>query len=294
MKKFTHYLQNEIYNLFHSRAFQLTLLILIIIVSVDAVLAYKMYYDNLQQTLIQIDTLSDGTFIEYPFLELYTTYNSWVGGRVNETLPMIFFYTLPLYVTIPYSWSYLSEQSTGYDRIMTMQMGKHNYFLGKYVATFISGSVTVLIPMMFSYLLVSYCIPAYKPNVDFALYYQITNIQILCKLYFSHPFITVIVSMLMVGFFAGSWATIPLALSFFEKNKFVVMLVPYLFLFYMIASLEHAFAYHSYAETSIIDYIWLTSGSSNQYWNVYFLMMAVIFFPPLIVVLERGKHADVY
>ena len=294
MKDFSHFIQNEIYNLFHSKAFRFVLLVLFVLIIADTVLAYKLYNDNILGTINSIETYSDGTYKVLPFLQVYTTYNSWIGGRVNQTLPMIFFYTLPLYVTIPYSWSYLSEQATGYDRIMVSALSKKKYFFGKYISVFISGFLTVLIPMIFSYLLVSCLIPAYKPDVDFDLYYQIGITDLFRNLYYSRPLLTVVLNMLMASFFGGAWATIPYAFSFFEKNKFVVMIGPYLLLMYLISSLETALAYHSYAETSIIYYIWLASPSTNEYWGVYFLMMAVIFFPPLIVVLERGKHADVY
>ena len=81
-------------------------------------MAYKSYKDNLQLTLATVNLQVDGTFAEYPFLQIYTLYNSWIGGRANETLPMVFFYTMPVFVVIPYSWSYLAEEKNGYDRIM--------------------------------------------------------------------------------------------------------------------------------------------------------------------------------
>lgn len=91
MKSLRHFLQNELYNLFHSKSFLFVLLILLLIVTADDILAYKSYKDNLQLTLTTVDLQADGTFAEYPFLQIYTLYNSWIGGRANETLPMVFF-----------------------------------------------------------------------------------------------------------------------------------------------------------------------------------------------------------
>ena len=235
MKSLRHFLQNELYNLFHSKSFLFVLLILLLIVTADDILAYKSYKDNLQLTLTTVDLQADGTFAEYPFLQIYTLYNSWIGGRANETLPMVFFYTMPVFVVIPYSWSYLAEEKNGYDRIMASQLGKASYFL--------------------------------------------------C---------TAFLNMLMIGIFAGAWATIPFALSFFEKNKFVVLFAPYLVLLYIIASLQKASVYRSFTETSVLNYIWMTSSSSNQSIVVYTIMMVSLILLPLVVVLERGKNADVY
>ena len=100
MKSLRHFLQNELYNLFHSKSFLFVLLILLLIVTADDILAYKSYKDNLQLTLTTVDLQADGTFAEYPFLQIYTLYNSWIGGRANETLPMVFFYTMPVFVVI--------------------------------------------------------------------------------------------------------------------------------------------------------------------------------------------------
>ena len=78
MKSLRHFLQNELYNLFHSKSFLFVLLILLLIVTADDILAYKSYKDNLQLTLTTVDLQADGTFAEYPFLQIYTLYNSWV------------------------------------------------------------------------------------------------------------------------------------------------------------------------------------------------------------------------
>ncbi len=295
MREFYHYLQNEIYNIFRNRSFQIIVLILLLVAAIDGFMAFKMYNLNLAQTIENCKTTEDGTFKDYPFLQIYTVYNSWIGGRVNQTLPMVFFYTLPLYTVIPYSYSYLTEEKSGYDRVIVTHLGKKTYFWCKYISAFISGFLTVLIPMLFSFVFVSCLIPAYKPDIDFDLYYQIRGVsEILGDLYYSHPLTTVFLNMLQVSVFAGAWATVPYALSFFEKNKFVVILAPYLLLMYLITSIERAFAYHSYAETSIIDYIWLASGSMTQYLWIYIVLMLAVIVPPLVVVSERSKHADVY
>lgn len=295
MIKLLHFLQNELYNIFRTRAFQVVVLILILMMLFDGVLAYRMYSTNLTDTLNYYEILDDGTFKSYPFLQIYTVYNSWIGGRVNQVLPMIFFYTLPLFSVIPYSWSYLSERRNGYDRAMVTHLGKKTYFWGKYFSAFISGFITVLIPMLLSFIFVCCLIPAYKTDVDFDLYYQIRGDgKLLGNLYYAHPLITVFLNMLQISIFAGAWATVPFALSFYEKNEFIILFAPYLFLMYLMASLELAFAYRSYAETSIIDYIWLTGNSTNQYLWIYLVQMLAVIVSPIIVVLERSKNADVY
>lgn len=84
MIKLLRFLQNEIYNIIRTRAFQIVVLILILMMLFDGVLAYRMYSTNLTDTLNYYEILDDGTFKSYPFLQIYTVYNSWIGGRVNQ------------------------------------------------------------------------------------------------------------------------------------------------------------------------------------------------------------------
>ena len=294
MKTFTRYLRNEVYNIFHSKSFIFVLLVLVVVVIIDSVYAYKDYNINLQQSLNNITVADDGTFDVYPFLQLYTVYNSWIGGRVNTILTVLFFNTLPIFAVIPYSWSYLSEQKRGYDRVMTMNIGKQKYFLGKYISCFISGFLIVAIPLLLSLAIICCIIPAYKPDVNMILYYQVECDKLLGGIYYLHPMITTLISVLMSSVFAGVWATVPYALSFFVKNKYIVLFAPYLVLIYLIAIFERASAFRLYIGTSIINYIWLTSPDSIQSWWLYIAVMAFLILVPLGIVLERGKHADVY
>lgn len=293
MKEFFRYLKNEIYNIFHSKSFIIVLSILTIVVVIDCFWANADYIQNLKGTDISI-TITDGTYDSYPFLQLYTVFNSWIGGRVNTILTIIFFNTMPIFVVIPYSWSFLSEQKCGYDRIMTCRLGKKKYFLGKYSSCFISGFITAAIPLLISLGITLSTIPAYKPDINLALYYQVNHNKLLGDLYYLHPVCAVLINVLMNGIFAGSWATVPLALSFFVKNKYIVLFAPYLVLIYLIALFEKASAFRLYVGTSILNYIWLTSPDSTQSWLFYIIVMLLLIFVPLGIVLERGKHADVY
>ena len=293
MRAFFRYLKNEIYNIFHSKSFLIVLSILSVIVIIDSILAYFEYKNNLTITINNI-AISDGVYESYPFLQLYTVYNSWIGGRINTILTTVFFNTLPFFVVIPYGWFFLSEQKRGYDRIMACKLGKHKYFFGKYSSCFISGFITATIPLLISLGITFATIPVYKPDVNLALYYQVDHNKLLGDLYYLHPLCTVFLNVLMNGLFAGAWTTVPLALSFFVKNKYIVLFAPYLVLIYLIALFEKASAFRLYIGTSIINYIWLTSPDNTQSWAFYLSVMLFLILVPLGIVIERGKRADVY
>lgn len=294
MKCFFRFLKNELYRLFRGKIFLVLVLALLGLTVIDGVQAWAAYRQNLHQTMQQIPLREDGTFAQYPWLEIYTLYNSWLGGRVNQLLPQVFLYALPIFSVLPYAGSYLSEEKSGYTRSMVSLLGKPAYFTGKHISVFLSGFFTAVIPLCFSLLFTACLVPAYKPNVSFILYYQVDFGNLLQDLYFTRPLLTAFFVILRVGIFAGAWATIPYVLSFFVKNKFVALFSPYLVLLFIIASLERATVFRTYLETSILDYIWLTSPTMTQNLWVFLGEMLALLLIPLFITLIKGGKSDVF
>lgn len=294
MKKILRFLQNELFRLFSSKVFLTTLSALLCLTVIDGILAWSVYRQNLNQTLSEIPLNSEGNFVEYPWLQIYTLYNSWIGGRVNQLIPQIFLYTMPIFSVLPFAASYLKEKRSGYTKTMTAKLGKRCYFFGKYLSAFLSGFFIIFIPMVFSLIFTACLIPAYKPDVGFTLYYQVGDTNLLNEIYFSKPLLASIIAIFRVSFFAGTWCTIPFALSFFVENKFIVLISPYLVLLFLISSFEKALVYRSYLETSIFDYIWLTSPTMTQSFWIYLAESLALFLPPLLITLTKGDRTDVF
>jgi hypothetical protein len=209
-------------------------------------------------------------------------------------IPLIFFFTLPIFVVIPYSWTYLSEEESGYMRTMVTRLGKARFYICKYISAFISGCITAFIPMLVSFTFTACFIPAYKPDVTYDLYYQVRSSNLLGNIYYQHPLITVILSMMIICTFSGIWATIPYVISMFVKNKFIDMFSPYLVLLFIISSSEKALAYRSSLEPSIMNYIRLTSSYRIQNAWVFAGEMLALFLIPFTIMLIKGECSDVY
>ena len=293
MTRFRNSLREEIYRIFHTPTFLLVLSLLLLLVVVDGFLAYREYRQNLASTLEAIPLQEDGTFSQLPFLQTCTLYNSWIGGHPNSALGFVFIYTIPVYTAIAYSWTYLSEEYSGYTRIMVARIGKLSYFFCKHLAVFLAGALVVLIPMLVSLLFTACLIPAYKPCVEMALYYQVNSASLLRDLYYSHPFAAVVCNMAEITIFAGLWSTVPLAVSYFVKNRFIALFAPYLVLLFVVASAGRALVYRSYLETSIFDYLQLTGTALSQ--SVWMLIgqLGFLLFVPLIITWIKGAKSDV-
>ncbi len=291
---FFRYLKNELFCILHNRRFLVILLILLLLSVFDGLDAYRTYSDTLAETLACYPKNEEGVFLEYPYLQIYTLYNSWLGGRPNKVIPLIYFYTMPAFVAIPYSWSHLQERKTGYIRNVVTKIGKRAYFLGKYISAFCSGFLTVVLPLLFSLGFISCLVPAYRPNVTTDLYYQVGQNNMYTDLYFSHPLLTAFLNIGIVGLFSGLWATVPYTVSFFTNNRFVAVFAPYLELLFLLASAERALVFRSPIETSIIEYIMVTASSMVHNIWVFVGEMLILLAVPFIVVLGQGRRSNVF
>ena len=290
MVRFRNLLREEVYRIFHTPTFLLVLSLLILLVIVDGVIAYWEYCQNLASTLNSIPLQEDGTFSQLPFLQTKTLYNSWIGGHPNSALSFVFIYTIPVYAAIAYSWMYLSEEHNGY---LAARTGKLSYFFSKHLAVFLAGALVVLIPMLVSLLFTACLIPAYKPRVDLALYYQVGSASLLREMYYSYPLGAVACNMAVVTVFAGLWSTVPLAVSYFVKNRFIALFAPYLVLLFLVVSAGRALVFRSYLATSIFDYLQLTGTSMSQ--SVWMLLgqLGFLLVVPLTITWIKGAKADV-
>lgn len=291
--RFCRCLRGELYRVFHTPTFLLVLLLLSALALVDGILAYREYRQNLENALTTIPMGENGAFQELPFLQTTTLYNSWIGGHPNSVAGLIFIYACPVYASLAYSWTYLSEEQNGYARILVAKVGKRPYYFCKHFAVFFAGALSALLPMLVSLLLVACLIPAYRPSVEMALYYQVGSASLLRDLYFSHPLAATLCNVGEITLFAGLWATVPLAVSYFVKNRFIALFAPYLVLLFLVASAGWALVYRSFLETSIFNYLQLTGTSLTQSPWMLLGQMGALLILPLAATWGKGSFADV-
>ena len=123
----------ELKKMYHNKLFWLTLIGITLLLIVDAVFSI-IEYNYVKSDIRNIETTS-----------LYTC---WIGGKANGIIPTLFYFLLPVFAVLPYSWSFYSEEKSGYIRSVVTRVGKTKYFLAKYISVFISGLLIILIPIL--------------------------------------------------------------------------------------------------------------------------------------------------
>ena len=219
-------------------------------------------------------------------------YNVWIGSLVGDLLfTTVFYFILPLAAALPFSFSLLDENRNGYLRQMSLKKGQQRYYLAKYLVTFCSGFLLAVIPLVINIIITACYIPAYTPDPLEQIYSGQYYGRYLSNIFYSNPFLFMMIFVLIPGIFCGLWADLSMCLSLFIQNKFVIIIVPYLFLFFEKAFFDTIFSNRISLELS--PFYFMRGGVSS---NIYIVaaILAVMFIVSLAITWIRGKNDDVF
>ncbi len=199
-----------------------------LIVAVCISLSSAVYVINnyIETTQFEVSYYEAGS--SNPDLAMITLFNSWIGQEWNSFAQSLFYLLLPFLATITYAWSLGSEIKSGYIKHIVSRTARKKYYLSKYSAVFVSGAIVTAIPLILNFMAVSLFIPAIKPDVFYDIYYGMLPHIAFSELFFTHPFIFVFYRIFSASVFAGLFAVFGMSLSFFIKNKIVVVAAPFL------------------------------------------------------------------
>lgn len=100
----------------------------------------------------------------YPTAYPGSLFTSWLGSNYS-TGTYYFFLILPLLAAIPFSDTLFTDAKGGFIQNLCVRSNKRSqYFLAKYIATFCSGGMAIIIPMVFSFCLGCLVFPFLNPE----------------------------------------------------------------------------------------------------------------------------------
>lgn len=160
---------------------------------------------------------------------------AWIGiGRIDTTfLPWLFFGLAPLLAVIPYAWSYRSEAASGYVGQVLCRSSRAKYMAAKCLAVFCTAGAAIAVPLILNYLVISLFIPDYIPDAGEGLSVPIDEHCPFSALFFSCPIAYFIVYTVFDFILCGSWGVFVLALSFFVRNRVVLLAGSYVFQYFL-------------------------------------------------------------
>jgi len=245
-------------------------------------------YQNMKASDIMSNEVM-GT-VTNPDLASATVFNRWIGQDFITLTGSLFFLLLPLLASFSYAWSLFSEQKSGYVKNVAARTLRKNYFAAKYAAVFLAGGLTALIPMLLNLMLVSSFIPAIAPDLFYDSSLGVGTFSLGAALFYSDPYLFVLFRLGLVFLFSGLFAAMSLALTFFLKNRFAVVLLPFVAL---VAFNYFSGLFYAYGELSPLKFI--HGGALNPVkWWVVAAQAVLLFGLSFGIVMKKGIKDDIF
>lgn len=201
----------------------------------------NMYYEGMSAIS------GNSTDIIYdPHIGINTVFNCWIGGEPFSLGSSIYFFVFPLLIALPYGWSYNEERKCGYRRMMITKTGKKKYYCAKYVAVFLSGGVAMVLPLIFNFWMTLLVVPAILPDVTMNMFYGVFGGSFLAELYYTVPFLYVAIYLFIDFVYCGFLVCICMAVSGIVRQKWGVVLIPFLLLLFV-----HVITDYIYSDPSV-------------------------------------------
>lgn len=147
----------------------------------------------------------------------------WISKDVFSIYAQIFLNIFPILASIVYSDSYWIDKYSGFIKNIYTRTKKVDYLISKYITTFFIGGISVSIPLLFSLFLMFMSLPAVKPSIFSQ--FNLTK-DMFWSLFYSHPYIYILIYLFLNFAFGGLYSTLGLAISTFSKSRFLAIIVP--------------------------------------------------------------------
>lgn len=247
---------------------------------------------ELQSSKKDFDTLA-GFGYNVMSATLDNTYVNTVYRDFTSITPAMFYRFIPLICVLAYGWSYSSDVRSGYIKSIITRTSKLKYLTSKYFATFISGGLVVLIPILVNILTLACFMPFRMPNIYESIYYAELPAFAFANLFYKAPALYMVIILIFHFILGGLFATFAMAVSMFTTNKYIVTLFPFVF----------SFLYSYVCSVFLKNFFWgemdplyLINGLSNTYRVLEYLILVYGIFLILTAgtIFFKGMKKDVF
>ncbi|WP_346930172.1 hypothetical protein [Clostridium sp.] len=183
--------------------------------------------DNIESNyynIIQAYSGYNNYFNEFLKSAVESPYYSFALFSTTE-LSSIFIMIMPILTAISYSDSYLEDVNSGFLKNILLRCSKRKYLQSKFLANFIISGITISIPLLIQLLLLLATQPNIKPE---KLYNAMIIGGLNLDMYLNQPLLYTLIWIFISFMFAGAISSIALGFSIIIRNKFVVLIAPFI------------------------------------------------------------------
>lgn len=226
-------IKTELWKAVHNAFFALSLILGIGIILLD-VAQNIVTVDDLVRRNLEAGLLGNGTHGISLFVR-WIAINGFTFGSIY------FFLIWPVLAAMPYGWSYAQEVKTGAINQYLVRSNRKTYFISKYIAVFLSGGISVFLPVLVNLFLNALFCPATVPEVTHLLT-AITDGYFLSDLFYTHPWCYCLIWCVVDFLFGGMGACLCFFVS--PKIRFPVMVMLFPFAMLYIIKMLSSFVRH--------------------------------------------------
>lgn len=160
-------------------------------------------------------------------------YEYWLGGEWYSLFSYIFFMIFPVLAVISQGDSLVEDKLTGYSKHMFLRGTREHFYAARFLSSFVTGGVVIVIPLIFNILLCAATIPSI-PSQAATGTALITGGGMWASLYFSHPMVYTLLYLIIDFVYGGLFAVLAAALGAMTRNRFLPLIFPvilYLFIY---------------------------------------------------------------
>jgi len=254
----------ELYRAFHSRTFLISLIIGSVICALDLI-----------------------TFCIMVGLGGRYLAQAWIGTDYLFAYNQMFYILLPVLACLPYGGSLYTDIKTGYDKNICVKTSRLNYSFAKSVSVFLSGFVSVCLPLVVNLFIAAGIYSNYLPERLDATSIALDDIYLFASVYDKHPAIYCLIYILIDSLFAGTMALTSLSLTIKVKSSFTAVVTPMvlIFMFDVFVGVEEYGNWSVMAMLNPIQYM-------HSFWYQLLIVYLVIFLVNVVVItLTSRKRA---
>lgn len=214
-------------------------------------------------------------------------FSSWFGGNRANIYVFSFFIIIPLISALPFGDSFFSDVKGGVINNICTRCNKKHYYLSKYISVFLSGGFTVVFPLFLNLIFSMLLLPSLKPEVS-TFNTLIREASTFSHLYFTHPFIFILIKLFMLFLFSGILATTALWASYYLNHQFLVVISPFIIYLTIIS------IFSMVNKASWIPSNFLVPAYENPYLIAFFVQFIFLFILSLFKFLIKSLRGDIY
>ncbi len=194
----------ELYRAFHGKTFYISLLIGLIICTLDLLSFCAQFGVNDGEYLIQ----------------------AWIGTDYQFAYNEMFYVLLPVLACLPFGGSLYMDKITGYAKNICIKASRNNYIFAKCISVFLSAFCSVAIPLGLNLFIAAGLFPNFIPERLEWMSIGLLDRNMFSSIYSINPVLYCLIYILIDGFFSGSIALTSLSIAKIVNSHFSAVVTP--------------------------------------------------------------------